>query len=250
MLGYLVTSKARRRILKLLWVQNAHGSATELAKRAGVGFANAYRELHAMKRIGLAISERQAGAESFRANTRHPLAAAIRVLVAAPDAATPAEEAERTRGLLRTLGAPLPAEPISLAESPVEEVLVRGVALAHCDPAVARALPLSFWKSRERIDPQRLLDAARRLGERQGVGFFLELTAQLSGDRRLTAWSRSFGDRRRKVVRDLFLVPVGSKFQNRLAEERTPAVARRWGFRMNMDLESFRSLFDRFAHAA
>jgi hypothetical protein len=51
-------------------------------------------------------------------------------------------------------------------------------------------------------------------------------------------------------VRDLFLVPAGSKYQSRLAEERTPAVARRWGFRMNMDLDSFRSLFDRFAHAA
>lgn len=250
MLGYLVTSKARRRLLDLLWGQGAHGSVTELAKRAGVGFANAYRELHAMKRLGLAISARQVGAESFRANAAHPLAGALRALVAAPSAGTPDVEAERTRGRLRALGAPLAAEPGRLDGSPVEEVLARGVALARRDPAVARALPLCFWKSRDRIGPQRLRGAARSLGERQAVGFFLALTAQLSGDRRLAEWSRLFRDRRRRVVQDLFLVPAGSRFQGRLAEERTPAVARRWGFRMNMDLESFRSLFDRFAHVA
>ncbi|MBI5499762.1 MAG: hypothetical protein HY907_05935 [Deltaproteobacteria bacterium] len=250
MLGYLVTSKARRRLLELLWGQGARGSVTELAKRAGVGFANAYRELHAMKRLGLAVSERKTGAETFRAGERHPLAAALRALVAAPGAGAPDVEAERTRGLLRTLGAPLPAEPAKLAGIPLEEVLVRGVALAHRDPAVARALPLCFWKSRDRIDPQRLREAARGLGERQAVGFFLELTAELSGDRRLAEWSKAFRDGRRRIVRDLFLVPAGSKFQSRLAEERTPGVARRWGLRMNMDLDSFRSLFDRFAHAA
>jgi len=249
-LGYLVTSKARRRLLELLWGQGARGSVTELAKRAGVGFANAYRELHAMKRLGLAVSERKTGAESFRAGAGHPLAAALRALVAAPGAGTPDGEAEWTRGRLRTLGAPLPAEPAELGGIPLEEVLVRGVALAHRDPAVARALPLCFWKSRDRINPQRLREAARSLGERQAVGFFLELTAELSGDRRLAEWSQLFRDRRRKLAQDLFLAPAGARFQSRLAEERAPAVARRWGFRMNMDLESFRTLFDRFAHAA
>ena len=250
MLAYLVTSKARRRLLELLWSAGERGTVAALASRAGVGFANAYRELHAMKRFGLVVSERLAGAESFHANDAHPLAGALRALVVRPVSAGSEDEANRIRGELRTLGAPLPVRPAKTVDGFVEEALVRGVGLAHRDPAVARALPLCFWRCRDRIDPARLRDAARRLGEKQAVGFFLDLTAELSGDGRLAEWSGSLRDRRRKIPRDFFFVPSGSKFQSRLAEERTPPVARRWGFRMNMDVESFRSLFDRFARVA
>jgi hypothetical protein len=249
-LEFLVTSKVRRRLLEVLWRESGQGSVTDLARRAGVGFAGAYRELHAMHRFGLVVADRGPGAESFRANRDHPLAAALQALVG-PTSETPADtETARTRGGLRALGAPILAEPVEELERPVEEVLVRGVVLAHRDPAVARALPVCIFKVRERLDPARLQEHARRLRERHGVGFFLDLTAELSGDRVFLAWAKPLRDHRRTLTCDFFFVSGASEFQRRLAEERTPDVARRWGFRMNMDVESFRSLFERFVHAA
>jgi hypothetical protein len=236
--------------LDLLWRRNEHGSVTELARRAGVGFASAYRELRAMQRLGLTTSERTSGVESFRANAAHPLADALRSLVAPMDATTNDEETDRTRGQLRALGAPLLAGAPETIDGPVEEVLVRGAALAHRDPAVARSLPVCLFRARDRIDAGRLREVARRLSERHAVGFFLELTAGLSGDARLTDWSRALRDHRRRATQDFFFGPSASGLQRRLADERTPEVARRWGFRMNMDLESFRSLFERFVHVA
>jgi hypothetical protein len=223
---------------------------TELARRAGVGFANAHRELHAMKGLGLVVADREARAESFHANAAHPLARALRALVAAPVAATPDGDAERTRAQLRALGAPLLGGRSSAAVLSVEEVVVRGAILAHRDPAVARTLPLCIWNARDRIDAVRLRETSRRLGEREAVGFFLELTAALSGDARFVEWSRPLRDRRRTVPRDFFPASSASRYQSRLAASRTPAVARRWGLRMNMGLESFRTLFERFAGAA
>jgi hypothetical protein len=237
-------------LIVLLWRQNESGSVAELAKRAGVGFASAYRELHAMRRLGLVTSERRSGAESFCANAAHPLAGALRALVVSPTEPLRDDETDRTRGELRALGAPLLGEPTETVQRPVEEAIVRGVALAHRDPAVARALPICLFKSKDRLDGARLREFARRLGEKQAVGFFLDLTSELSGDARWADWSRPLRDRRRKVANDFFHGTTASRRQRRLAEERSPDVARRWGFRMNMDIESFRSLFERFVHAA
>ncbi|MBN1770309.1 MAG: hypothetical protein JXB32_03530 [Deltaproteobacteria bacterium] len=178
------------------------------------------------------------------------MAAVLEALVQ-PAAEIPEEDdAARTRAELRSLGAPVLAEPVTVVERPVEEVLVRGVALAHRDPAVARALPVCIHKVRRRVDPARLQAFARDLRERHGVGFFLELTAGLSGDDELRGWAKPLFDLRRTLTRDFFSASGESKLARRLAEERAPDVARRWGFRMNMDLESFRSLFERFVDAA
>jgi hypothetical protein len=246
----LVTSKVRRRLLELLWASNESGSAARLARLAGVGFSGAYRELQRLHRAGLVLAERDSGAESFRANRKHPLDAALQILVQPNPEMPPDAAAVRTRGELRLLGAPILAEPVESVARPLEEAIVRGVALAHRDPAVARALPICIFKVRQRLDPTVLRVVARRLGERHGVGFFLALTAELSGDDRLRQWARPMRDHRRTLTRDFFFAASSSKLQRGLAEERTPDVARRWGFRMNMDVESFRSLFERFVDAA
>ena len=235
--------------MELLWGKNERGSVAEFASRAGVGFASAYRELHAMRRLGLVTSDRGSGAESFSANTAHPLASALRALTGSAEPVARSEEADRTRGQLRALGAPLLDEPSATEGRDVEEILVRGAALAHRDPVVARTLPVCLFMTRDRLDPDRLRKLARRFGEGQAVGFFLDLTGELSRDERLSEWSKSLRDHRFKAVRDFFWERSRSGLQRRLAEERTPEVARRWGFRMNMDLESFRSLFERFARA-
>ena len=252
MLEFLVTSKARRRLLDLLWRQDASGSTAHLAALANVGFASAYRELRAMQAAGLARAERQGAALVYRANQTHPLADALRIVITA-EAPDPGEdsEARQLRSQLAALGAPLQHEAEGSPRGDVEEVVAQGVHLAHRDPDVARTLPVCLYQQRDTLDPARLRAHAVRLGEKRALGFFLDLTAELSGDRRFAQWTKPLRDRRLKVPRDFFYAASRSRRQRRLAEEKTPPPARRWRLRMNMDLDAFRSTFEKFApHAA
>lgn len=248
MLDFLVTSKARRRLLDTLWRQGEVGQTARLAELAGVGFASAYRELQAMQRAGLVLTEREGASQVYRPNAAHPLAEAVRALVTAATP-PPAEDAEvrRLRGQLAALGAPLQHEAVEPPAAPVEATVARGVQVAHRDPDVARTLPVCFYRQRDRLDPARLREHAAQLGEKHALGFFLALTTELSGDRRFDVWARPLRDRRRTAQHSFFSTASRSLRERRLAEERTPPVARSWGWRMNMDLETFRSTFEKFA---
>lgn len=252
MLDFLVTSKARRRLLDVLWRRDGSGSTAQLAALANVGFASAYRELRAMQAAGLVRAERRGFALVYEANRDHPLADALRAVVATQEPHSAEDpEARRLRGELAALGAPVQHEVMVPPRHSVEETVVRGVQLAHRDPDVARTLPVCLYRQRDVLDPVRLREHAVRLGEKRALGFFLSLTAELSGDRRFAEWTTPLRDRRYRAPHDFFYAASRSRRQNRLAEETTPPVARRWRLRMNMDLDAFRSTFEKFVpHAA
>jgi hypothetical protein len=221
------------------------GAASELADAAGVGRASAYRELQAMTRRGLVATTRRNGRDVFSANRSHPAAEALRALASGRTARAGVAKTDATlNGQLRTLGAPLPDLPLPVDPDTREDVLVRGVKASHADPRLARVLPLCFWAQRHSLDVDRLLDTAKEQREKNAVGFFLELTTELSHDHRFSEWAQLFRDRRIRA-KDFFCTPT-TKAQAALAETTTPQVAREWGFRMNVDLGSFKSLFDKF----
>lgn len=246
-----MTAKSRRRLLLLLWADRLSGSATELARRAGVGFASAHRELHAMHHLDLVTAVRSGRETVFSANEKHLLAEPLRKLLALPEkepqASARAEDTTRRR--LAALGAPVVASRGPVSHSPVEEALVQGVSLAHRDPALARSLPVAFFRQRDRVDPQKLLDLARDGLEKSAVGFFLDLTAQLSGDRRFSAWARPLRDRRVRTKHPFFYTRAAA-VQAATQPDRSPPVARRWGFRLDMTFDDFRSLFDKARRAS
>lgn len=249
MLDFLVTSKTRRRLLKLLWGTEESGSASQFAKLARVGFASAYRELRAMQALGLVVTERKGGAEVYRANSSHPLADTLHNLVVAPVRSTEDQEVQRLRGQLKALGAPLRAQSEEYTGT-LEETVVRGVSLAHRDPDVARTLPLCLYRQRHVLRADRLRYHALQLGEKRALGFFLDLTAALSGDNDLAKWTKLLRDRRCTASLDFFHNGSRSRLQRQIADDNTPLVARQWGFRMNMDMDTFRSTFEKFAHVA
>ena len=76
---------------------------------------------------------------------------------------------------------------------------------------------------------------------------FLDLTATLSGDPRFRRWASLFRDRRYRAGRSFF--PDTSALGRAVAERNTLSLARRWGFRMNMGLDVFRSMFEKHAHS-
>jgi len=240
-LQYLVTSKVRRRLLSLLWADRKRGSVGELAGLAGVAFAGAHAELKAMQRAQLVVSRHDGSKDVYSANFAHPEAKILQALVAAdrrqPTLASP--EDERLKRKLVALGAPLRGiEPIEVALSERMSTLLRGALLARRDPVVARALPVCFWNLRDALDVKALAELTSRPEDKHTLGFFLELTGELGGDRRLLGLAESFRDRRITSTRDFFQT-------GRREVTRDFPLAARWGFQMNMALDSFQSLFDK-----
>jgi hypothetical protein len=146
------------------------------------------------------------------------------------------------RGWLVDLGALLDARrrrPLS-----PERALAAAARLSHRDPSVARILPALIWKHRDRLDPGRLVTEARRQGEKQALGFFIEMAAELGEDPSLACWAEPLRDRRVRATTDFF---HGSRSPSarRLSEMHTPPVARRWHYRLNMGLDSFEASFRR-----
>ncbi len=219
---------------------------SELAERAGLGFASASPELRAMQRLRLVDSRHEGGKEVLFANPNHPQADLLRSLVSSETqhgvASTP--EDEELKGKLKALGAPLRGvEPVTVDSASEVETLVAGVQLARRDPVVAKTLPLLFWAFRDRLDGSELAKFVSSPEEKHALGFFLELTSKLGRDRRLLGMAERFQDKRMTTVRDFF--QMGSKSAAARAEGFP--LAEKWKFRMNTDLDAFRSLFSKFA---
>jgi hypothetical protein len=247
-LDYLVRSRARRQLLRRLWAERARGSVSALARAAGVSFAAAHRELEAMKAAGLSVAERDGVATVYRANLAHPQAEVVtKLLTATPPPRADSEQ--KLRGQLAALGAPLAGPAPKRRQPRVEEVLADGLVLAHRSPTVARVLPVAFWRQRDALDYECLERAATGRNERQALGFYLELTGQLGGDQRLVRRARRLRDRRRVALQPFFAGGRGA-FARAAAQEKSPPVARQWGFLMNMELESFAATFRKHVPAA
>lgn len=243
MLQYLVTSKVRRRLLSLLWGEKKRGSVAELADLAGVAFAGAHTELKAMQRSQLVVSSHEGGKEVHAANFEHPEAATLEALVASANRSVipQTSEDEMVKRKLVALGAPLRGlKPLHVPPPARMMTLLEGAQLARRDPVVARCLPLCFWRLRDSLDVNTLEDLTFRAEDKHTLGFFLELAGVLGGDRRLVGLAESFRDHRMTALRAFF--QTGRREATRDFE-----LAAKWGFRMNMDLDSFQSLFSKFA---
>jgi hypothetical protein len=199
-----------------------------------------------MQRAQLVRSEHDGRKEVFEANFNHPEAETLQALLASETSSEEmpaAENDERVKAGLVALGAPLRG--VAARKVPTEEqmnVLARGVELARRDPTVARTLPLCFWRLRDQLDAKELESAMSRAEDKHALAFFLELTGELGGDRRLVGLAENLRDRRLTSVRDFF--QLGSR--ERTAREFP--LAEKWGFKMNMGLDSFSSLFEKFVN--
>ncbi|HEY2902670.1 MAG TPA: hypothetical protein VGL59_18955 [Polyangia bacterium] len=67
----------------------------------------------------------------------------------------------------------------------LEKLVVDALALSRRDPSVTRALPVLLWRRRGEVDLAKLRRLAGFKGRERTLGFFLDLTARLSGDRRI-----------------------------------------------------------------
>jgi hypothetical protein len=78
------------------------------------------------------------------------------------------------------------------------------------------------------------------------LGLFLELAGRLGHERTLVQAARRLRADRRRPARHFFEGACGP-YAMAAARRNTPRVARRWGYLMNMPVDSFRTLFEKFA---
>ena len=204
-----------------------------------------------MRGAGLARAERSGIEVVYRAEGEHPHAGLLRQLAKAPDgdqAHRKADQDNHVRGWLAAAGAPLSSPKTKKPLPRLEVALAEALALSHRDATVARVLPLVLWRQRERLDLDRLVQESSRRDERSTLGYFLELAGQFGGDAHLVRVARALRDRRRTGIRPFFTGPQGPH-SAAVARRNTPKEALRWGYVMNMGLDSFKAMFDKFAEA-
>jgi hypothetical protein len=242
MLQFLVTSKVRRLLLVLLWGEQQTGSVGELAGLADVSFASAHTELKEMQRLQLVRVDRRGGKEVLSANVDHPESDLLAKLARTDTPPRPLAEPrdDKLRQMLVALGAPLRGvKPAAVAPAQTLAVLVEAARLARRDATVARTLPVCVWNHRAQLDAKALQALRVAPEDKHALAFFLELAGDLGGDRRLVGLAEGLRDARLSQTRPFFAADTATT-------ARDFALAKKWGFMMNMDLESFRSLFTKF----
>ena len=249
MLDYLVKGRARRELFRLLWGQGRAGNVSDLSRLASVSFSAAHRELEGMRAAGLARAERTSTELVYRAETDHPQTGLLRQLAKAPALVRTERRMghdDEVRAWLTALGAPLGSPRPKTLPPDLEEALAEALTLSHRDATVARVLPFVLWRQRDELDLDRLVRQASRRDERSALGYFLELAGQLGGDPTLAQVARSLRDRRRTKARPFFAGPLGPHAAA-AARRNTPKEALRWGYVLNMGLDSFKAMFEKFA---
>lgn len=241
--GSLFQSRTRTAVLDLLFCQELPATVSELARRSGLTPRSVAVEVRKLLNLGLVTVEAVGGADLVRPNLKHPAAPHLRGLLRIP-AAPEAEEAQgqQLRESLAALGAPL-AGARPRGHLGLEAALLAGLEAARSDGTLLRVLPVVLGRNLEQLDWPTLREGARSRKLKSELGLLVELTAELLGRRELRRQVADLHDRRRRVPR--YLPLARSDFERRLARERSPAVARRWGFLMNLSVESFRSTFER-----
>lgn len=235
-------------MFRLLWRDGTSGSVSALARQARLGFSTAHRELEGMRAAGVALAERAGTELVYRADSDHPEAELFRRLAALPD--TPADltrpQDDQVLTWLANVGAPVGSRDPHTTTPPVEQVVAAALSLSHREPTVARVLPVVLWRHRKTMDMHRLADEATRYDERQALGYFLELAGRLGADTQLLKAAQSLNDKRRSRSR-MFFARHHGPHEVALTRRNTPPVAKKWGFLMNMPVDSFRSTFEKFA---
>jgi hypothetical protein len=124
----------------------------------------------------------------------------------------------------------------------LEKLVVDALALGRRDPSLTRALPVLLWRRRADLDMAKLRRLARRKGRERTLGFFLDLAGRLSGDRRLRSAAAALRPSAQRPPTNFFTTHQGPLART-LADKNTPLVARSWGYRMNIGMDAFESMF-------
>ncbi len=121
---------------------------------------------------------------------------------------------------------------------------MRALRVSREDPFLSRMLPVFLWRVRNEISVDDLVTRSRAARLGPVLGYFLELTARVSG---FGGFAEAISGLRRDSVGvrpTYFYKRTGeSPFEAMAADEWTPSFAKRWGLLTGTSVESFASYF-------
>ncbi len=214
------------------------GTIGELSRRTGFSVRSVTSEVALLASLGLVTVSSPGGADLIQPNENSPLFAPLKALLSAPHAVAPTHADDEVRESLVGLGAPL-AGVTAARHFSAEETVVQALRLAREDGTVLRVLPLVLAKNELKLDWAALKELARRQKLKSELGLLTSLAAKLTGRPSLAARVVELRDGRRTKLR--YFPEAKSKFERALAEQRSPRIARHWGFLMNVSEDSLRS---------
>ncbi|MFH1018592.1 MAG: winged helix-turn-helix domain-containing protein [Pseudomonadota bacterium] len=252
MLHELLT-EPQRRLLEVLSDTNGPVSVLGLAQLTQVPYSTTHLTLRKLKKLGLVTSQPQSRRLDYDLNRTDAYARAFMELFLSgfpaqkrPDLASGKNVTDKdVLWNLAGLGAPLVVDEHPRKTLAPEQTFAFALDVAHRNPTAARALPVAFAKSLSRLNYPLLRYLSRERKQTRTLGFYLELTGVLSHKSRFKKLAAEFQDRRVKRQEPFFEVST-SKYAQALAHKRTPRLARKWHFLMNLDMDDFRSLFEKF----
>jgi DNA-binding transcriptional ArsR family regulator len=236
---YLIPSRARRELLRVLQAASKGMTVRAMARQARVAYSNAHREVDRMAEAGLIRRDRVGNALVCSWNRANRGARAVATLLET----RPGDDAVYWN--LRGYGAPLLRPGIRGTRMKVEETLAHSLLLARRDPHVAQVWPIVLAKNKGSLDLAQLESLAKRLGQKKALGFLLSVSGWLLKDPRIVETARRLRDKRFRKMEDFFLVDHGMR-ASQLSKRRTPPLARKWFFWANLSLESLESSFRKF----
>jgi DNA-binding transcriptional ArsR family regulator len=249
LLDFFFKTDGHKKLAELLWLDGTEASVRELSLMAGLSYATAYEELHRMEEMGL-VKRRVEGKATLFSSTLSEVEQ--KAFVTLFEGSRAHKSTKNVSDRLQEFGLPIVGDLSSLSNETVnddEELVVKAVCKAKENPTLARSLPVVLVNLLPNVNPHRLHYWAKRNKVKRELGFFVALTAQLSKEPSLKRLSKLFYDKRWSKPEYFLAAEKDVRgFQAKLVENNTPSLAKAWKLRMNLGLDSFESLFNKFVN--
>ncbi|HWU44609.1 MAG TPA: hypothetical protein VN132_14255 [Bdellovibrio sp.] len=239
----------QKKLAQLVWAESLEASVREFSLMSGLNYATTYELLHRMEELGL-VKRTVKGRSTLYSSTLSKDEKAL-FMKLAPTVSSQQQKKIKFGDTLLKLGLPYRGKSEDLGSEYVadnEELVVHAVWRAKKNSTLARALPVMLAQQLTTLNPHRLMYWAKQYKVKREFGFFIDLTGLLSGNRNLRKLARDFHDQRWSQDEFLFSNEENlTGFQSQLVEQNTPDLARWWHLKMNMGMDSFESLFQKFS---
>lgn len=240
--NYLFKNNESAKLAELLWLKKVEASVNELSLLSGLSYSTTHEELQRMKSLNLVKMQRKGKATLYSS-----------ALVEA-EANVVASIFEKTKGHSKQtfsfddFNMPLLGDFSELQGEKVEaeELLVKAVKLSKKNSSLLRALPLLFKKMGDGLESYQLAYWSKRYDANKEMGFVLDLTGQLTKNKKYSELAKKFRDKRWSKYDYYFERDNELKgFQALAVDGHTPELARKWYLKLNVGLDSFQSFYSK-----
>ena len=244
--NFLFKTDEHRKLTTLLCVNGLTASVHELSQLSGLPYATAHEFLQRLLSMGLVEKTKSGRATLFSSNLFGEDLKSLKILLGGGKSAKKKPLSEFPELVLPLVGE-YPEFEKEKAQS-LEELLVKLVVLAKRNSSLLRVLPLLVQRLGDRLDVNELGYWSKRHHVDRELGFVLDLTARLSENRKFSLMAKRLMDKRWSKPTFFLKSEEGARgFQAKLSEQNTPDLAKKWYLKLNMGLDSFESMYGKFA---